>query len=454
MDQKMKRKLDFDIISDKEMKNTFNYVVDYIIAKRVGISGKVEYLVKWEGWDNRSSTWETIDMFASPQITDIFESGLKEQLGIKELSDDQKADQSVVNNKKSKNGVKQRKNKYFATNFFENLRKKSTKSGRKQKVVPNSLERHRLFDVDISSLNAIKTYEKLMGASKRKSRMSCPSTPTLKSRGSGHKKETQKALSERQQRYKMREQLKTNPFNESSLSIESNESLEENKNPMNRQTRGQTINLTVSHKKNKNESTNSCNKKHKMKVKDNNNKSVKRLTTSVVVAEPNPPPTLTNCQKESPTKMFLNKVKNRLKNTPEIYEHFLTQIIEFKKSKLELSQVLDHKEELIQDLFDILMINREEVFQKQNCYPIRTEVEINEEIIKWNEKLNLYLDEEQKKKFWTFLENKSFEAVVSASSDFLWLKINKLFSSHEDLSEEFKKFMPNLCSKLYYLSMN
>ena len=43
-----------DSLSDNE------YYVEEVLDKRI-FNGKVEYLIKWEGWSQQDSTWEPID---------------------------------------------------------------------------------------------------------------------------------------------------------------------------------------------------------------------------------------------------------------------------------------------------------------------------------------------------------------------------------------------------------
>ena len=41
------------------------YVVEKILEKRISRLGKVQYLVKWEGYKIEESTWEPEDNFAN-----------------------------------------------------------------------------------------------------------------------------------------------------------------------------------------------------------------------------------------------------------------------------------------------------------------------------------------------------------------------------------------------------
>ena len=84
-----------DSSDDIEMDSHFNYIAEYIIAKRVGATGKHEYLVKWNGWPTSAATWEPLSSFATPYVVNNFEKFLQE-IGEKEPSSE-----VVLNNQMS-----------------------------------------------------------------------------------------------------------------------------------------------------------------------------------------------------------------------------------------------------------------------------------------------------------------------------------------------------------------
>ncbi|GMR39890.1 hypothetical protein PMAYCL1PPCAC_10085, partial [Pristionchus mayeri] len=55
------------------------YTVEKILDKRVNKEGKVEYLIKWEGFGINDSTWENENNASCPDIIAEFERSRKEQ---------------------------------------------------------------------------------------------------------------------------------------------------------------------------------------------------------------------------------------------------------------------------------------------------------------------------------------------------------------------------------------
>lgn len=50
------------------------YNVEKIIDRRVDSNGKVEYLLKWIGYDDKENTWEPKEHLNCPELIDAFES--------------------------------------------------------------------------------------------------------------------------------------------------------------------------------------------------------------------------------------------------------------------------------------------------------------------------------------------------------------------------------------------
>ena len=58
----------------KKKKAEAEYEVESIVSKRESNEGKVEYLVKWKGWNASDNTWEPVDNLQSSQeLIDEFE---------------------------------------------------------------------------------------------------------------------------------------------------------------------------------------------------------------------------------------------------------------------------------------------------------------------------------------------------------------------------------------------
>ena len=58
----------------KKKKAVAEYEVESIVSKRESDEGKVEYLVKWKGWNASDNTWEPVDNLQSSQeLIDEFE---------------------------------------------------------------------------------------------------------------------------------------------------------------------------------------------------------------------------------------------------------------------------------------------------------------------------------------------------------------------------------------------
>merc|ERR1712130_820906 len=58
----------------KKKKAEAEYEVETIVSKRTSEEGKVEYLVKWKGWNASDNTWEPVDnLQSSKELIDEFE---------------------------------------------------------------------------------------------------------------------------------------------------------------------------------------------------------------------------------------------------------------------------------------------------------------------------------------------------------------------------------------------
>ena len=66
-----KRKKQRDTVSEEI------YSVESVIAKRT-FGGKVEYLLKWKGYDDADNTWEPMDNLDCEELIAAFERSLQE----------------------------------------------------------------------------------------------------------------------------------------------------------------------------------------------------------------------------------------------------------------------------------------------------------------------------------------------------------------------------------------
>merc|ERR1712099_216726 len=68
----------------KKKKAEAEYEVESIVSKRESDEGKVEYLVKWKGWNASDNTWEPVENLESSQeLIDEFE-GKTENAAVEE----------------------------------------------------------------------------------------------------------------------------------------------------------------------------------------------------------------------------------------------------------------------------------------------------------------------------------------------------------------------------------
>lgn len=75
------------------------YVVEKILEKRISRLGKVQYLVKWEGYKIEESTWEPEDNFAnSKDLIKEFEQGNSKNAKPQNTAANEKDDYQILRN--------------------------------------------------------------------------------------------------------------------------------------------------------------------------------------------------------------------------------------------------------------------------------------------------------------------------------------------------------------------
>jgi len=101
---------DSNVVKDKRNEE---FVVEQVVNKRISATGKVEYLLKWQGYDSKDNTWEFEDNLNCRALIKEYEKTKEKPVEINDDSDIEIADESettytvekIVDKRKGKNGT-------------------------------------------------------------------------------------------------------------------------------------------------------------------------------------------------------------------------------------------------------------------------------------------------------------------------------------------------------------
>ena len=61
------------IVEEEVQSDEQEYSVEKIVDKQTAINGKISYLIKWKGYDDKDNTWEPIDNIYCKDLIEEFE---------------------------------------------------------------------------------------------------------------------------------------------------------------------------------------------------------------------------------------------------------------------------------------------------------------------------------------------------------------------------------------------
>jgi len=94
---------DIDIVEEKR---NDEFVVEKVVNKRISSTGKVEYLLKWKGYEHTDNTWEYEDRLNCKELIKEYEKDREKPVDIGDDSDDNEyIVEKIVDKRKGKNGA-------------------------------------------------------------------------------------------------------------------------------------------------------------------------------------------------------------------------------------------------------------------------------------------------------------------------------------------------------------
>ena len=145
-----------DVTMDEEVEK---YVVDKVVNKRTNRrrNGRVEYLIKWKGYDDKDNTWEPRENLDCEDLIEEFEKIQKSEaidsfkMSREKFTPTGDMETPVDNNLDSKQLEKELKSESKAKDSFKMSREKFTPTGDMETPVDNNLD-SKLLEKELKSV--------------------------------------------------------------------------------------------------------------------------------------------------------------------------------------------------------------------------------------------------------------------------------------------------------------